>query len=44
VYPQADGTAWLSGRFWYSKTGISSKTYILRRVGGVWRVIGDPGT
>ena len=44
VYPQADGTAWVSGRFWYSKNGISAKTYVLQRIDGAWRVVGELGT
>ena len=44
VYPQADDTVWVSGQFWYSQTGISAKTYILERTGGVWQVTGELGT
>jgi hypothetical protein len=44
VYPQADGTAWVSGRFWYSKNGITAKTYVLQRIDGAWRVVGELGT
>ncbi len=50
VYPQTDGTVWVSGRFWYSQKGISedeyilAKTYVLQRIDGVWRVVGELGT